>query len=126
MNLRPVASDSLVRRVPDPGYGPKRLPAATEHPKVENPLPLTLNLVAIEIAGLIALWSIANDLRSRKAATSKAWTVDFAHNRIGFCLLVAFKIAFIAFAAAMLLHALGLIGEPVAALKQALPFFGRR
>lgn len=89
-------------------------------------MPLTLNLVAIEIAGLIALWSVVNDLRTRKAATSKAWTVDFAHNRIGFCLLVAFKIAFVAFAGAMLLHALGLIGDPVAALKQALPFFGRR
>lgn len=89
-------------------------------------MPLTLNLVAIEIAGLIALWTVVNDLRTGKAATTKTWTVDFAHNPVGFCLLVAFKIAFVAFAAAMLLHALGLIGDPVAALKQALPFFFRR
>jgi hypothetical protein len=105
---------------------PKQPSSRDRTSESREPIALTLNLVAIEIAGLIALWSIANDLRSRKAATSKAWTVDFAHNRIGFCLLVAFKIAFIAFAAAMLLHALGLIGDPVAALQQALPFFGRR
>lgn len=67
-------------------------------------MPLTLNLIATEIAGLIALWSVASDLRTGKAATSKTWTVDFAHNRIGFCLLVAFKVAFVAFAAAMLLR----------------------
>jgi hypothetical protein len=94
--------------------------------KAEAAVALTLNLIATEIAGLIALWSVASDLRTGKAATSKAWTVDFAHNRIGFCLLVAFKIAFVAFAAAMLLHAFGMVGDPVAALKQAAPFLTPR
>jgi len=88
-------------------------------------LSLTLNLVAIEIAGLIALWSVANDLRTGKAATSKAWTVDLADNRTGYLLLVACKIGFVSFAAAKLLHAVGLIGDPVAALKLAWPFLGQ-
>jgi hypothetical protein len=126
MNLRATADDCLLRFVPGPGFGSDAAFGRARISESEPPLSPTLNLVAIEIAGLIALWSVASDLRTRKAATSKAWTVDFAHNRIGFCLLVAFKVAFVAFAAAMLLHALGLIGNPVAALKQAMPFFGRR
>jgi hypothetical protein len=34
MNLRPVASDSLMRRVADPGYGPEAASGRAEHPQV--------------------------------------------------------------------------------------------
>ncbi len=90
-------------------------------------MPLTLGTAVFAIAGLIALWSVANDIGSGKAATTKpAWTIDRDENPGGFWFTVLCKAAFVGFAIAVLLHALGLIGDPVVWIQQTFPFFARR
>ncbi len=89
-------------------------------------MPLTLGTAVFAIAGLVALWSVASDIRSGKAATTKpAWTIDRQENPGGFWFTVLCKAAFVGFAIALLLHALGLIGDPVAWIRQTFPFLAR-
>jgi hypothetical protein len=85
-------------------------------------MPPLLNTLAVEIAGMVAIWSATTDIKTGKAATNKAWTIDFADNKVGFCLLVIFKAGFACFAVAYLLYALDLTGNPTTAIKNVISF----
>ena len=73
------------------------------------------------ILGLIALRAIRNNIRSG-TATSRGWTCTIYANPIRFCLIVSTRAAFVGLAFAEILHAFGLVGDPIANLKHALPF----
>jgi hypothetical protein len=73
------------------------------------------------VLGLYSLWALVNDLRTG-IATSRNTTVDVHENPGGFYLLVFIKAAFVCFAAAVVLNAFGLIGDPLVWMRQNLPF----
>ena len=83
-----------------------------------------LRAAFFEILGLWSLWSIANNLRTGVATNGKM-TIDLRQNAGGFYLTIACKAAFVCFALAVLLNALGLIGDPFAWLARTFPFFAR-
>jgi len=72
------------------------------------------------ILGLIALRAIRNNIRTGMA-TSRGWTCTIYANPIRFCLIVSTRAAFVALAFAEILHAFGLVGDPLAHIKHALP-----
>jgi hypothetical protein len=73
------------------------------------------------IIGLFAIWGIQKDITTG-TATSRGWTCTIDDNPFGFCLIVCTKAAFVGLAVAEILHACGLVGDPVANIKHALPF----
>jgi hypothetical protein len=73
------------------------------------------------VLGLYSLWALANELRTG-IATGRRSTIDVRENPGGFCLLIFIKAAFVCFAVAVLLNALGLIGDPFVWMRQNLPF----
>lgn len=81
--------------------------------------------ILFEVAGLIALWSVTSDIRNG-AATARTWTIYFNENPLGFLLVVLVKTGFVFLAVAVLLHSFGMVGDPIAALQQALPFLARQ
>jgi len=86
-------------------------------------LPMSPPFVAtiFGILGLIALRAIRNNIRSG-TATSRGWTCTIYANPIRFCLIVSTRAAFVGLAFAEILHAFGLVGDPIANIKHALPF----
>jgi hypothetical protein len=73
------------------------------------------------LLGLAAIYGIRKNIISGKA-TSRGWTCTIDDNPVGFCLIVAMKGALVGFAAAEILHAFGLVGDPLARIQHALPF----
>jgi hypothetical protein len=71
--------------------------------------------------GLYSLWAIVNELRTGIAANRNS-TIDVRENPGGFYLLVFIKVAFVCFAAAVVLNAFGLIGDPFVWTRRYLPF----
>lgn len=80
-----------------------------------------LTAAFFEILGLISLWSMIGDLRSG-STTNRGMTIDAKENPGGFCLVMLCKAGFVCFAIAVLLNALGLIGDPLVWMRQNLPF----
>jgi hypothetical protein len=76
---------------------------------------------AFLILGLAAIWGIGKNITTG-TASSRGWTCTIDDNPIGFCLIVSMKGAMVGFAIAEILFALGLMGDPLARIKQALPF----
>jgi hypothetical protein len=73
------------------------------------------------ILALAAIWGIRQNISSGTASNS-GWTCTIDDNPIGFCLMVCGKAVCLGFSIAMILHAFGLAGDPVAHIKHALPF----
>jgi hypothetical protein len=71
--------------------------------------------------GLCAIWGIQRNLSSG-TASSRGWTCTIDENPIGFCLIVCGRAVCPGFCVAVILHAFGLVGDPVANIKHALPF----
>jgi hypothetical protein len=84
-------------------------------------MPPPLVATIFGILGLIALRAIRNNIRSG-TATSRGWTFTIAEDPMRFCLIVSTRLALVGFAFAEILHAFGLIGDPIAQVKHALPF----
>ena len=74
-----------------------------------------------EAFGVVALWTMVTDIRAG-STTNRGTTIDARENPGGFYLVMFAKGAFACFAAAMLLHSLGLIGDPVTWIHQTFPF----
>lgn len=84
-------------------------------------MPPAFNAAIFGILGLIAAWAIRNNIRSG-TASSHGWTCTIDDNPFGFCLIVSMKAVFAGFAIAEILHAFGLVGDPFAYIKHAMPF----
>jgi hypothetical protein len=73
--------------------------------------------------GLYSLWGLANDLRTGVAVNrNRDSGIDVRENPGGFYLRVFVKAAFVCFATAVVLHAIGLIGDPFVWMRHYLPF----
>ena len=75
----------------------------------------------IEALGAYALWSIVTDVRAG-STTNRSTTIELRDNPGGFYFVQIWKAAVVVFAAATLLHGLGLIGDPVSWIHQTFPF----
>jgi hypothetical protein len=53
---------------------------------------------------------------------SRGWTCAIDDNPVGFCLIISMKAGFVGLAIAEILYAFGLVGDPFALIKHALPF----
>jgi hypothetical protein len=84
-------------------------------------MPPPINAAVFLILGLAAIWGIGKNITTG-TASSRGWTCTIDDNPIGFCLIVSMKGAMVGFAIAEILFALGLIGDPLAGIKQSLPF----
>jgi hypothetical protein len=71
--------------------------------------------------GLYSLASLVGDLRTGVAA-SRNRSLDAREYPGWFYLLVSTKAAFVGFTCAVVLHAFGLIGDPLVWMRQTLPF----
>jgi hypothetical protein len=82
---------------------------------------LLLRAAFFEVLGLCSLWSIVNDLRTG-GISNRGMPIDRSDNPGGFYLTIACKAGFVCFAFAVLLNALGLIGDPFVWFAQTFPF----
>jgi hypothetical protein len=84
-------------------------------------MPPAYQAIIFGILGLCAIWGIQKNISSG-AATSRGWTSTIDDNPVGFCLIVCGRAVCLGFSIAVILHAFGLVGDPVANIKHALPF----
>jgi hypothetical protein len=75
----------------------------------------------VEALGAFALWSIFTDFKAG-STTNRGMTIELKENPGGFYFVQVWKAAVVCFAAATLLHGLGLIGDPVTWIHQTFPF----
>jgi hypothetical protein len=80
-----------------------------------------LTTIFFAVLGFFSLWSIMNDLGTGNA-TARKMTINVSENPGGFYLTVFCKSAFVIFSVAVLLHALGVVGDPFAFVARNLPF----
>ena len=74
-------------------------------------MPQLLFNAIIEALGAFSLWSIVSDIRAG-STTNRGMTIEVKENPGGFYFVQIAKGGFVCFAAATLLHQLGLIGDP--------------
>jgi hypothetical protein len=79
------------------------------------------NAIAFAFIALAALWGIHGNNRSG-TASSRGWACAIDDNPIGFCLIVSTKAAIFGFSIAEILHSFGLVGDPIASIRHALPW----
>lgn len=79
----------------------------------------------IEALGAFALWSIVTDIRAG-STTNRSTTIEVKDNPGGFYFVQIAKAVVVCFAAATLLHGLGLIGDPVTWIHETFPFLKSR
>jgi hypothetical protein len=72
------------------------------------------------IFGLIAAYTIQNDIK--RGVTWDQWTFALDQNPIMFSVAILGKASIVVLAIAEILHAFGLVGDPIAALRAILPF----
>jgi hypothetical protein len=84
-------------------------------------MPPAVNAAVFLILGLAAIRGIGKNITTG-TASSRGWTCTIDDNPIGFCLIVSMKGAMVGFAIAEILYGLGLIGDPIAQIRHALPF----
>jgi hypothetical protein len=84
-------------------------------------MPPAVNAAVFLVLGLAAIRGIGKNITTG-TASSRGWTCTIVDNPIGFCLIVSMKGAMVGFAIAEILYGLGLIGDPIAQIKHALPF----
>jgi hypothetical protein len=73
------------------------------------------------VLGLCAIWGIRQNITSG-TVSSRGWTCTIDDNPVGFCLIISMKAGFVGLAIAEILYAFGLVGDPFALIKHALPF----
>ena len=83
-------------------------------------MPPAVNAAVFLMLGLAAIWGIRKNVMTG-TASSRGWTCTIDDNPIGFCLIVSMKGAVVGFAIAEILYGLGLIGDPIVWIRQALP-----
>ena len=83
-----------------------------------SPILRTLFFAAL---GFFSLWSLMKDLGAG-STTNRGMTINVSENPGGFYLTMFCKAAFVCFAIAVILNALGLIGDPFVWLAQTFPF----
>lgn len=71
--------------------------------------------------GLCAIWRIRRNIKSG-TTSSRGWTCTIDGNPVGFCLIISMKAGFVGAAIAEIFYAFGLVGDPFAHIKHALPF----
>jgi hypothetical protein len=82
-------------------------------------------LIVFFAATLLGAWFIVGEIISGQTANRNS-VVERADNPGGFWLLITVKSAFVVFGVAVLLHVLGLIGNPYAWLHATFPALFRR
>ena len=88
-------------------------------------MPALLYTAMFEALGAVALWTMITDIRAG-STSNRGMTIVAKENPGGFYLIMFFKGAFACFSAAMLLHSLGLIGDPAVWVHQTFPFLKSR
>jgi hypothetical protein len=73
------------------------------------------------IFGLVAAYTIQNDIKRGVTWDQRTFALD--QNPIMFSVAILGKASIVALAIAEILHAFGLVGDPIAALRAILPFF---
>ena len=81
----------------------------------------TLVTLFFAALGFASLWSLMKDLGAG-STTNRGITFTARENPGGFYLTMFCKAGFVSFAIAVVLHALGLIGDPVVWMHANLPF----
>jgi hypothetical protein len=84
-------------------------------------MPTLLYTALFEALGAVALWTMVTDIRAG-STTNRGMTIDARENPGGFYLVMFAKGAMGCFAGAILLHSLGLIGDPVTWIHATFPF----
>jgi len=84
-------------------------------------MPPAYQAIIFAMLGLCAIWGIQRNLSSG-TASSHGWTCTIDDNPIGFCLIVCGKAVCLGFCVVAILHAFGMVGDPGATIKHALPF----
>lgn len=87
-----------------------------------------MNLLAILVlatAALLGAWMIIGEIRLGQVSIKSDSVFTRADEPGGFWCAVVMKCAFVVFAVAVLLHLTGLIGDPVAWLRETFPAFFR-
>lgn len=85
-----------------------------------------LAVTVICAAAFFAAWFIVGEIVSGQASTKANSVIKRAENPGGFWLTILIKAAFVVFAVAVLLHALGLTADPLVWLRETFPAFFRR
>jgi len=81
-----------------------------------------LRAAFFEALGLWSLFNVWKNLRTGIIDNKRGWTIDRRDNPGGFDLTTLANMLFVIFAIAVLLNALGLIGDPFVWIKQAFAF----
>jgi hypothetical protein len=84
-----------------------------------------LRAAFFEIVGVLSFFSIVKDLTAGNT-TNRRMTIDARENPGGFYLVMLCKAGFVCFAVAVILNALGLIGDPFVWVQQTFPFLVRK
>jgi len=74
--------------------------------------------IFFEVIGLWSAYQIWKNFQTGTIDTGRGWTITRKDNAGGFWLYTLFNVAFIAFAIAVLLNAIGLIGDPFHAVNR--------
>lgn len=82
-------------------------------------------IIVLSAAALLGAWFIIGEIVSGQTATKAKSVISRAENPGGFWFAIAIKTAFIVFAVAVLLHVLGLTGDPLVWLRETFPAFVR-
>lgn len=85
-------------------------------------MPPFLRAAIFEALGLWALFNLWKNLKTGIVDNKRGWVIDRRDNPGGFYLTTLVNVLFAGFAIAVLLNALGLIGDPFLWLKQAFWF----
>ncbi len=81
-----------------------------------------LRAAFFEALGLWALFNVWKNLRTGIIDNKRGWVIDRRDNPGGFYLYTLANVLFVCFAFAVLLNALGLIGDPFVWVKQTFAF----
>lgn len=74
---------------------------------------------------VVAAWRIQRDLLTGVSGDGRA-RYALGQNPFGYLLMIVSKVLVLVLCAAEVLHALGMVGDPVAAIQTAFPFLPRR
>lgn len=84
-----------------------------------------LRATFFEIAGVYSLFTIMRELRTGIINNNRSYETSVRENPGGFYLTIICNAGFVVFAGAVVLHAIGLIGDPFVWIKQTFPFLVR-
>jgi hypothetical protein len=76
--------------------------------------------IFFEILGIWSAYQIWKNFQTG-TASGRGWTLERRDNPAGFWAYTLFNVLFVAFAAAVLLNAIGLVGDPFAWVRGVVP-----